>query len=134
MELTPTFKQYTLECISVLQNGECENGIGSKKIYHDSATRQIRLTVQLDRERYWFLSIFFDTTSSKIKQYSLDYEAASDSHYVFTDESKARTLLFDGEYSELYLDELFSKYIEEHGGFALQKAIDPIIISQYHFD
>ena len=93
------------------------------------------MTVQLEPERYWFLSVSFRENGT-FDTFSLDYEDANDSHYEFREEQKIRRALYKAGDEELYLHEVLSRFIRENGGgrsggFVLLKQIP--VTSSFHF-
>ena len=48
-----------------------------------------RLIIQLDAERYYFLSVFIGE-DGRLDKFSLDEEGAADSHYEFKEEREIR--------------------------------------------
>lgn len=94
-------------------------------VYHDISLKKYRLTVQLEPDRWWFLSVFFHE-SGEFDMFSFDFEAADDSHYEFVDEEKVRRRIYKPGDEKLYLHEVFIRFIKEkgngngqHGGFDL---------------
>ena len=103
------------------------------KIEHDDILNHWRLTFQLEPQRYWFLSVFVND-NGKVAKYSLDYEAASDSHYEFSDAASIRKLLYKEHDDNLFLHEMFIRFVEEKDGFALLELIRPFITAEFHYD
>ncbi len=103
------------------------------KTKHDSSLKQWRMTVCLDTERYWFLSVFFNDKGS-FDKFSLDYEAASDSHYEFSDETAVRKLLYKPGDENRYFHRILKDYVTEYGGFKLRELIYPYVTASFHFD
>ena len=124
---------YTLEYVKnisrYVENGEAKD----VSLMHDDFLNHWRITFELEPTRYWFLSVFL-RDSGTIEKYSLDYEAASDSHYEFKDEYSVRELLYADCDEKQYLHELFINYIKEHGGFDLLNLIRPFITMECHYD
>ena len=79
-----------------------------------------------------FLSVY--ARSNNQIDYSLDYEAASDSHYEFSDERSIRDALYEQGDELLYLHEVFIRFLKTHKGWDLYEIIKPYIIAEYHFD
>ena len=107
---------------------------GSKSAYRDRSIGKTRMTIQLDNERLWFLSIFFDSRTGRLENYCLDCEAASDSHFEFKDENAVRKLLGQDGDNERYLDEIFIRYVSEKSGWELRKLIEPYITAHFYYD
>ena len=124
--------QYTIDAIKELAD-RAEDG--TFELFDDRSLKKWRLIVKLDPARYWFLSVFV-SYSGEVISYSLDHEAADDSHYIFVDEDGIRMLLYkdDGD-EELYIHEIMLRYMKEHNddGDKLLARIWPYIIDQYHF-
>ena len=90
------------------------------------------LQIQLDNEHLWYLSVFIRDDGS-FEKYSLDKEAANDSHYEFVEEQKIRkNLYFTGD-ENIYFHEVLIRYIQAHGGEALLSQIMPYVTAQFHF-
>ena len=123
---------YTLEYLKSLEGKERNYTVGDRWVRHDISGKQWVLTVQLEKTRYWFLSVYIkeDGTFSK---YYLDYEAASDSHYEFRSEMPIRRKVYQPGDDELLLDEILVRYAAEHGGDALLGLIRGHITAQYHY-
>ena len=77
------------------------------------------MRIQLDKVHYWFISIFFDSSTGKTLKYSLDYEGATDKHFEFQYEWPIRKCLYQDGDDEKYIDEILSRYIKEHSGWEL---------------
>ena len=90
--------------------------------------------IQLDKEAYWYLSIFFFSDSGQFNMYSLDYEGACDSHYEFKDEIAVRRALGAENLNDKFLDEIMTQYILDHSPGRLERAIMPYITAQFHYD
>ena len=108
---------------------------GKIEVYNDISLKKWRLRVQLEPDCWWFLSVFF-TEAGDFDMFSLDFEAADDSHYEFTDEKKIRRSIYKTGDENLYLHEIFIRYIKEagkgdgqHGGFEL---LNYIPVTQAH--
>ncbi len=124
---------YTLKYLLSLEGQKRECKVGSRWVWHDVSMHQWRLTVQLEETRYFFLSVFIreDGTFSK---FSLDYEAASDSHYEFVNEAAVRDAVYRPGDEKLLLDEILSRYAREFGGDALLSLIYPYVTAEFHYD
>ena len=125
-------KQYGLDYVVK----ESENRLGERvpgacEISHDKFLHQWRIMIQLDEERLWFLSVFIQEDGSFVN-YSLDEEAASDSHYHFKDEQSIRSKLYVSGDRDRYFHEILIRYLKEHGGAALWKLIMPYVTAQFH--
>ena len=94
--------------------------------------KEWRLTIQLDNERLWYLSIFVRDNGS-FEKYSLDEEAANDSHYEFVEEQAVRKNLYVSGDENQYFHEILIRYVQEHGGAALLSQIKPYVTTQFHF-
>lgn len=125
-------KPYVLGDFREFEDISSASELSDKKLYHDESMAKWRLTVRLYEERYWFLSVVF-SENGEVEKYSLDYEGANDSHYVFTDEAGVRKLLYTYGDERKYLDEIFSRYIAENSGFALIEKISPFIKNRFYF-
>ena len=90
--------------------------------------------IQIDKDAYWYLSIFFFNDSGQFNMYSLDYEGASDSHYEFKDEMAVRRALDAENENDKYLDEIMTQYILNFSPWQLLDAIMPYITAQFHYD
>ena len=110
-----------------------EQGPGAKMFLFDESLHQGRLTVQLDQERLWFLSVFVGEDGD-LKKFSLDYEGAADSHYEFTAEKAIRDKLYFPGDEKLYFHDILVRYVKEYGGNALLNQIMPHVTAQYHYD
>lgn len=127
-------KQYDLDYIvKATENRFGERVPGSCEVSHDKSLHQWRIMIQLDEERLWFLSVFLREDGSFVN-YSLDEEAASDSHYVFKEEQCIRSKLYVSGDRDKYFHEILIRYLKEHGGAALCKLIIPYVTAQFHFD
>ena len=128
-EQTPS---YTLNYIMEQQGGKKESVPGACCVWHDQHMKKWRLTVQLDRERLWFLSVFVCDDGS-FEKFSLDYEAANDSHYEFTEEQKIRERLHAPGDETKYFHEILTRYVQGHGGEWICEQIMPYVTAQFHF-
>ena len=122
------FKRYELEDIQVLESISTY-----KRVWHDQVLHKWRLTIPLDDQGVYFLSVFIEEDGN-FDKYSLDCELASDSHYEFFNEKEIRKLLYQEKDEDLYLDEIFSRYLRDHTGDKLIELIGPFITATYHFD
>lgn len=129
----PARGQYTLDYLLALDVPFREQGPGAQALRFEKGQRQWRLTVQLDQERLWFLSVFV-TEDGKLKKYALDYEGAADSHYEFTNEKAIREKLCAPGDEALYFHEILIRTVKEWGGNALLTQIMPFVTAQFHYD
>lgn len=123
---------YTLKYIQSLEGKEREYQVGGRWVWHDTSLKQWQLTVQLEDNAYWFLSVFMNDDGS-FSKYSLDEEAAEDAHYHFVNEPAIRNQIYQMGDEKLLLDEVLMRYASEKGGFALYKLIKPYVTSQYFY-
>ena len=130
-----SYKTHTIEEARRLSDSVSQgSGIGTKDVCFSKSLHKTRMLIQLDQDRYWFLSIFFDDNNGRLEKYSLDYEGASDSHYEFRDETSIRKLFHQDGDEELYLEEIFLRFMEDKSGWCLIDTIKPYITSQFHYD
>lgn len=129
----PAPGQYTAASLLSLDIRPAEQGPGARKLRFDESLHQWRLTVQLDQERLWFLSVFVGEDGG-LKNFSLDYEGAADSHYEFTAEKAIRDKLYVPGDEKLYFHDILVRYVKEYGGNALLNQIMPHVTAQYHYD
>ena len=124
---------YMLDYILSRNIRPAEQGPGARKLLFDESLHQWRLTVQLDQERLWFLSVFVGEDGG-LKKFSLDYEGAADSHYEFTAEKAIRDKLYFPGDEKLYFHDILVRYVKEYGGNALLNQIMRHVTAQYHYD
>ena len=129
----PAPGQYTPDYLLSLNIWPAEQGPGARKLRFDESLHQWQLTVQLDQERLWFLSVFVGEDGG-LKNFSLDYEGAADSHYEFTAEKAIRDKLCVPGDEKLYFHDILVRYVKEYGGNALLNQIMPHVTAQYHYD
>lgn len=79
---------YSLPYIQGYEGVKRERRAGARRSRHDIISRKWGLTIQLDDQGIWFLSVFVNDDES-FDKFSLDHEEASDSHYEFRDEYPA---------------------------------------------
>ena len=127
------YKTYTLEYLMQQSQNISEDKPGSSKIYHDTLMETWRMTIQLEEERIWFLSVFINEDST-FKKYSLDRESASDSHYEFRAEAEIRKELYQKGDEEKFLHEILIAFLKNQSGEELLAVLRPYITAQYHFD
>ena len=126
-------KVYTLD---YLKRWECHTAEDYRKpqyAKYDQSLDTWRLTVQLDIERVWFLSVFVKGNGT-FDKYSLDCELADDSHYEFTDEKAIRRRLYHPGDEALHFAEVLIRYVQRYGGNSLLSEIYPYVTTEYHFD
>ncbi len=124
--------RYTLDYIRAQEDHSVERCPGACSVMQDQSMHQWRLKIQLDKERFWFLSIFVRDDGDFVK-FSLDKESADDSHYEFRDEQKIRNKLYSSGDEKKYLHEILIRYVKEHGAEALLSLIMPYVTAQFHF-
>lgn len=124
--------QYTLEYIMARKGSTEKKEPGGCRVRYDQSTKEWRLEIQLDWERLWFLSVFVRDDGS-FEKYSLDEEAADDSHYEFTEERKIRNSLYISGDENKYFHEILIRFLEENSGGALLALIRPYITKEFHF-
>lgn len=128
-------RRYTLDYIMAQESRSGERVPGACDVRHDKSVHKWRLQIQLDQERQWFLSVFVHEDGyGRLDKYSLDKEAASDSHYEFQQEQEIRKKLYVSGDENRYFHEILIRYVKEHGGEALRSLIMPYVTAQYHFD
>lgn len=129
----PTFihPHYTLEYIAQKCHPE-EKAPGACSVWHDQSEQKWRLTIQLDENWLWFLSVYIRDNGT-FECFWLDYEAADDSHYQFLDEQAIRKDLYAEGDENRYFHEILIRFVKEHGGSWLLSKIEPYITNQYHF-
>lgn len=120
---------YTLEYIQSLVDNKREWQVGNRWVWHDTFLKQWQLKVQLEEKAYWFLTVFVNDDGTFCK-YSLDEEAADDSHYQFVNEAAIRNEIYQQGDEKLLLDEVLTRYARENDGIALYKLIKPYITFQ----
>lgn len=125
--------KYDLDFVKQLSEKASDGQSKTISLIHDDFLHHWRITFELEPQRYWFLSVFI-SDNGIIETYCLDYEAASDSHYEFKDETSIRKLLGGDIEESSYLHELFIKYVEKNNGFELLKLIRPYITEEFHYD
>ena len=124
---------YSLAYIQGYEGKKREHHASARYAWHDKSLGKWRLTIQLDNQGIWFLSLFVKEDGI-FEKYCLDYEMASDSHYVFRDEKGLRKEIYSSGDENKYLDEVLIKYVQMNGGNALLNALHPFITAQYHYD
>ena len=92
-----------------------------------------RLIIQLDAERYYFLSVFIGE-DGRLDKFSLDEEGAADSHYEFKEEREIRKKLYVAGDEDKYLDEILIRYAAQYGPQCLKGLILPYVTAQFHYD
>lgn len=124
---------YSLAYIQGYEGEKREYHAGARYAWHDKSLEKWRLTIQLDNQGIWFLSVFVKEDGS-FEKYCLDYEMASDSHYEFHDEKGLRKKIYSSGDEKKYLAEVLIRYVQMNGGNALLNALHPFITAQYHYD
>ena len=105
---------------------------GACRVRHDQFMKKWHLQIQLDTEHLWYLSVFVRDDGS-FEKYSLDKEAANDSHYEFVEEQKIRKSLHVTDDENKYFHEVLIRYVQAYGGEALLSQIMPYVTEQFHF-
>ena len=124
---------YSLAYIRGYEGIKREHHAGARYAWHDKTLGEWRLTIQLDNQGIWFLSVFVKE-DGRFEKYSLDYEMASDFHYEFRDEKGLRKKIYSSGDEKKYLAEVLIRYVQMNGGNALLSALHPFITAQYHYD
>lgn len=124
---------YSLAYIQGYEGIKREHHAGARSAWHDKSLGKWRLTIQLDNQGIWFLSVFVKE-DGRFEKYSLDYDMASDSHYEFRDEKGLRKKIYSSGDEKKYLAEVLIRYVQMKGGNALLSALYPFITAQYHYD
>ena len=127
------YPMYDLEYIKKVEGQKRTFGVNAQNVGYDISMKQWRLRAQLDEKSYYYLSVFFDEEGT-IQNYSLDEEAAHDSHDEFRNEKAVRWRLYQPGDEHKYLHEIFSCYIKKSGGMALHQALEPFILAEFHYD
>ena len=128
-----SYKTYTLEYFMQQSQNINEYKPGSSKIFHDTLMENWRMTIQLDEERVWFLSVFINEDRT-FNTYCLDKETASDSHYKFKAEAEIRKILYQKGDEEKFLHEILIAFLKHQSGEKLLAVLRPYITAQWHFD
>ncbi len=128
------YRKYRIHDIPWLEKTQSKTNIGSHCVFHDVSMKKWRVTYQLDKERLWFLSVFISEDGTSDLKFFLDKEAASDSHYEFTNEVAIRKTLKQPGDEELYLHEILIRYANKHGAASLLSVIYPYVTAQFHYD
>lgn len=121
-------------------NGILQSYCG-KKYYHDISLNQINIKIPLDKLRLYFLTVYVNASTGLINKFSLDVEAASNTHYEF-DLSGAEVLrgmciarLSDvNRYYDKSLDNLMKEYLRKCDGSLLESLVSGISTAVFHFD
>ncbi|MGM9522184.1 MAG: ADP-ribosylglycohydrolase family protein [Oscillospiraceae bacterium] len=125
--------RYTLDHM-MAQEGRPRGQVpGAQSARLDKSLHKWHLQIQLDEKGLWFLSVFVYENGS-FDKYSLDREAASDSHYEFQAEQEIRKKLYVSGDENRYFHEIMIRYVKEHGGEALLSLIMPYVTAQFHYD
>lgn len=123
---------YSLAYIQGYEDIKTEYHAGARSAWHDKTLGEWRLTIQLDNQGKWFLSVFVKE-DGRFEKYSL-YEMGLDSYYEFRDEKGLRKKIYSFGDEKKYLAEVLIRYVQMNGGNALLRALDPFITAQYHYD
>lgn len=124
--------QYTLGYIMAREGHSEERAPGACRVRHDQSMKKWCLQIQLDNEHLWYLSVFVRDDGS-FEKYSLDEEAANDSHYEFVEEQNIRKKLYATGDENKYFHEILIRYVQAHGGNKLLSQIMPYVTEQFHF-
>jgi len=108
------YRVHTLEEAKALPAEHPPRLVGRKWVFYDRSLGRTRMYIQLDKEAYWYLSIFFFNDSGNFNMYSLDYEGASDSHYEFKNVMSVRRALGAENLNDKFLAEIMTQYILNH--------------------
>lgn len=125
--------KYTLKYVQSFEGKKRERKVGDRWAWHDEWLHQWQFKVQLEETAYWFLTVFINDDGT-LSKYSLDEEAASDSHYHFENEAAIRNQIYQPGDENRLLDEILTRYTGEHGGLELYRLIMPYVTAQYHYD
>ena len=123
---------YSLAYLKSLEGCKTERRPGGRSVWHDVSLHKWRMTIQLDENRVWFLSVSVDEDGT-FDRYSLDEELAEDSHYEFTDEQAVRKALYRPGDENLEFAEVLVRYVKDCGGYALLSDIRPFITAEFHY-
>lgn len=112
-----------------------------KKYYYDISLNQINIKISLDKERFYFLTVYVNASTGLINKFSFDMEEAADTHYEF-DLSGAEKLrgmciarLPDvNRYYDKSLDNLMKEYLSKCDGLLLESLVGSISTAVFHFD
>lgn len=129
---TVNWPRYTLEYIDAQTRKSEAWSVGTHSARHDPYMHHWHLRIQLEQEHLWYLSVFV-RGDGRFEKYSLDEEAASDSHYEFTEEQNVRNALYIPGDEQRYFHEILIRYVCNHGGEALLSLIMPYVTQQIHF-
>ena len=124
--------QYTLDYVMAQKNRADERVPGACLVRHDQSIEKWRLQIQLDDEHLWYLSVFV-CDDGRLEKFSLDKEAADDSHYEFSEEQKIRDSMYISGDENKYFHEVLMRFVKRHGGAALLNAIMPYVTNQFHY-
>lgn len=124
--------RYTLDYIMAREGLPKERVPGAFQARHDQSMGKWCLRIQLDNDHLWYLSVFVRDDGS-FEKYSLDKEAANDSHYEFVEEQKIRKSLYSIGDDRKYFHDILIPYVQAFGGEALLNQIMPYVTEQFHF-
>lgn len=112
---------YSLAYIQGYEDIKTEYHAGARSAWHDKTLGEWRLTIQLDNQGKWFLSVFVKE-DGRFEKYSL-YEMGLDSYYEFRDEKGLRKKIYSFGDEKKYLAEVLIRYVQMNGGNALLSAL-----------
>lgn len=124
--------KYTMDYIMAQECRFGERGLGACSVRHDQFMHKWHLQIQLDEEELWYLSVFVYDDGS-FEKFSLDKEAAIDSHYEFIEEQKIRNSLYISGDENKYFHDILIRYVQAHGGNALLSHVMPYVTEQFYF-
>ncbi len=124
---------YSLQEVKALQGKTPKRGVGERRVWHDTVLGKWHLTIQLDAQARWFLTVYLRENGS-VDGYCLDDESASDSHYEFANAGAVRSKLARPGDEQKPLEELLIRHAAENGGSALLSVIYPYVTAQFHYD
>lgn len=107
--------QYTLEYIMAQESRPEIIGRGRPGTCYaryDRSMGKWHLRIQLDKIALWFLSVFVRDDGS-FDKFSLDREAAEDSHYEFVEEQNIRKKLYAAGDENKYFHEILIRYVQK---------------------
>ena len=124
--------QYNLEYIKQQTNRPDTKTPGACSVRFDTFLKKWHLKFQLDESQLWYLSVFVQEDGT-FEKFSLDNEAANDSHYEFVEEERIRESLCSSNTETQYFHQILMQYVRKHGGNALRSKIMPYVNNQHHF-
>lgn len=126
-------QEYNLEYVKHLSESIDNEQSREIELRFEKSMEQWVITFQLEPTRYWFLSVFVKDNGA-VKDYSIDYEEANDSHYIYKNESDLRNLIHVENGDKLMLHELLIEYIAENGTAAFSNIVSRFAVEEYHYD